>query len=82
MTQFKKTATGRSNNRKSFAIAQEAKNSLDQTLSKLNANLNGLTEEDARSGWNYTVLIRLHMRKRPQHWFSYWRHLITPLFLF
>ena len=48
MTQFKKTATGRSNNRKSFAIAQEAKNSLDQTLSKLNANLNGLTEEDAR----------------------------------
>ncbi|AKP32265.1 magnesium-translocating P-type ATPase [Yersinia aleksiciae] len=48
MTKFKKTATGRSNNKKPFTIALEAKNSLDQTLSKLNANLNGLTEEDAK----------------------------------
>lgn len=48
MTKFKKTATSRSNNKKSFTIALEAKNSLDQTLSKLNANLNGLTEEDAK----------------------------------
>ncbi|WP_145524724.1 magnesium-translocating P-type ATPase [Yersinia rohdei] len=48
MTKFKKTVTGRNNNKKPFTIALEAKNSLDQTLSKLNANLNGLTEEDAR----------------------------------
>lgn len=48
MTKFKKTATGRSDNKKPFTIALEAKNSLDQTLSKLNANLNGLTEEDAQ----------------------------------
>ncbi|CNH37390.1 magnesium-translocating P-type ATPase [Yersinia pekkanenii] len=48
MTKFKKTVTSRGNNNKTFAIALEAKNSLDQTLSKLNANLNGLTEEDAR----------------------------------
>lgn len=48
MTKFKKTATSRSNNKKPFTIALEAKNSLDQTLSKLNANLNGLTEEDAK----------------------------------
>lgn len=47
MTKFKKTGTAKSNN-KPFAIALEAKNSLDQTLSKLNANLNGLTEEDAK----------------------------------
>ncbi|MDA5542705.1 magnesium-translocating P-type ATPase [Yersinia rochesterensis] len=49
MTKFKKTGTSRSNNnKKPFTIALEAKNSLDQTLSKLNANLNGLTEEDAK----------------------------------
>lgn len=48
MTKFKKIVTGRNNNKKPFTIALEAKNSLDQTLSKLNANLNGLTEEDAR----------------------------------
>ena len=49
MTKYQKTVTSRSNNnKKPFAIALEAKNSLDQTLSKLNANLNGLTEEDAK----------------------------------
>ncbi|CNH08426.1 Mg(2+) transport ATPase protein B [Yersinia aldovae] len=48
MTKFKKTGTSHSNNKKPFVIAQEARNSLDQTLSKLNANLTGLTEEDAR----------------------------------
>ncbi|MBO1548712.1 magnesium-translocating P-type ATPase [Yersinia pseudotuberculosis] len=48
MRKLEKTDTNRSNNKKPFAIALEAKNSLEQTLFKLNTHLNGLTEEDAR----------------------------------
>ncbi len=48
MRKLEKTDTNRSNNKKLFAIALEAKNSLEQTLFKLNTHLNGLTEEDAR----------------------------------
>lgn len=48
MRKLEKTDANRSNNKKPFAIALEAKNSLEQTLFKLNTHLNGLTEEDAR----------------------------------
>ncbi|CRG51797.1 magnesium-translocating P-type ATPase [Yersinia wautersii] len=48
MRKLEKTDASRSNNKKPFAIALEAKNSLEQTLFKLNTHLNGLTEEDAR----------------------------------
>ncbi len=48
MRKLEKIDTNRSNNKKPFAIALEAKNSLEQTLFKLNTHLNGLTEEDAR----------------------------------
>lgn len=48
MRKLEKTDTNRSNNKKPFAIALEAKNSLEQTLFKLNTHLNGLTEKDAR----------------------------------
>ncbi|CAM3379542.1 MULTISPECIES: magnesium-translocating P-type ATPase [Yersinia] len=51
MTKLMKTGQAENYRReknKPFVVAQEAKNSLDLTLSKLNANLNGLTEEDAQ----------------------------------
>ncbi|WP_432323509.1 magnesium-translocating P-type ATPase [Yersinia enterocolitica] len=66
MTKFQKTGTARSNNnKKPFTIALEAKNSLDQTLSKLNANLNGLTEEDARERLELYGLNEVAHEKAP-----------------
>lgn len=67
MTKFKKTVTGRNNNKKPFTIALEAKNSLDQTLSKLNANLNGLTEEDARERLELYGINQVAHEKAPPH---------------
>ncbi|CNG08489.1 Mg(2+) transport ATPase protein B [Yersinia enterocolitica] len=66
MTKFQKTGTARSNNKKKpFTIALEAKNSLDQTLSKLNANLNGLTEEDAKERLELYGLNEVAHEKAP-----------------
>lgn len=66
MTKFQKTGTARSNNnKKPFTIALEAKNSLDQTLSKLNANLNGLTEEDAKERLELYGLNEVAHEKAP-----------------
>lgn len=82
MRKLEKTDANRSNNKKPFAIALEAKNSLEQTLFKLNTHLNGLTEEDARERLELYGINQVAHEKRHRLFFSYWPHLITRLFLF
>nr|WP_059108252.1 magnesium-translocating P-type ATPase [Candidatus Hamiltonella defensa] len=56
---------GRHKPKKSFLIQEEAKNSLDSTLSKLNTHLQGLTEEDAQERLEKSGINNVAHEKAP-----------------
>lgn len=82
MRKLEKTDANRSNNKKPFAIALEAKNSLEQTLFKLNTHLNGLTEEDARERLELYGINQVAHEKAPPAFLQLLAAFNNPFILF
>ncbi|MDQ9125698.1 magnesium-translocating P-type ATPase [Serratia fonticola] len=65
MTHIKENSRRRDKQREPYAIALEAKNSLDQTLANLNCNRIGLTQEDAQERLQYFGSNQVAHEKAP-----------------
>ncbi|MFI8415807.1 magnesium-translocating P-type ATPase [Serratia sp. NPDC078593] len=65
MTYIKHSSRRQNKINQSYVIAQEAKNSLDQTLANLNCNRLGLTQEDAQERLGYFGANQVAHEKAP-----------------
>ncbi|BFO10810.1 hypothetical protein GGER_33200 [Serratia rubidaea] len=80
MTFFNHKTHRHSQGHESYAIAQEAKNSIDQTLAQLNCNRLGLTQDDAQERLAYYGANQVAHEKAPMRCCSCSAHSTIRLF--